>query len=1168
MKKTIFETSFENDENWHHRCKVLPVGGQGQSYETEVGNIFVPAEFDVFAFKHGAPVPHDPHNTDGYAQPEGHHISQFDYRVRNGNVAWMFFGFYRIVDGALVKRIRIEEAGTLHVEYYAHAWSSTEDDPHCSTGVGCEGFVARRCAGLTDEQQNAWFGIGVDVTGGDDPLADTVVYNDGLHIYNEYAKVEFDIDVEPCNATVFLRANALWRFKHNDFYIDDVRVELITDDEPPQIECRGKPREQYERTYVLLHPGADESWVNALEDAWQTYRFTIGGSADDAGIGDLDYRRVIASQPHEWNGDLQTFFEQHYPGVDYDGVDVDTPQQFASVVVELLRGEDIPPPAWKPKNYVPRGTKLSYHGIGDAGLISDDPNDPTPYRKVVAAGVTPPSVKLVEAVGAAEWLKTDYVRTNGEFVEALSPTTPVVGRFINVNGVSVETFNAQEEVIQQATDRMNTLRPMFDEYPYVDYWEFANEQDPPGTDGQKKFAMFVIECCKIASEWGVKLACFSHSTGVPERDEWDAVATTGVFEVMAAGGHALSLHEYDTVQPPPDGEIGVHLCRYRYVYQRHILPRRLDIPLFITEYAPVAWNSEMEGWTPEQLWQHAVLYDKAVRSDPYVAGVHIFTVGGYSSWEPFHERYLQTYDWWVDYTISEWVVENGNVSPPPAEPQPFSPVSSVDYPDAWWYCAQYFDPETHPALDLNLDKPPHGDVEAGMPVFAMLDGVVYYRTDNWGNGISMLVVKHQWRGQDLYIQYAHVDHSLRIGDKVHGGQPLGVFETGNFPAHLHLAMSWKPFTREYIGFDFIDPRLMLIEMLGQERTDKLLNRGDSPQPVPKNVRGVHSAISTSPTDTIDQIISRLQNLGVKYYKLLHDGNEQNLNLVRALVAADIQPVVRLYTPRQGANRNGLIVNVPENVKALIGAFGSKPALIETANELNLPNEWPQDEYNRVDWHDINTINSVGQSLAQDFSQLIAWGAYPLFPAFAPTDRGGTNHLYSGYNWSVLVFDSLLQQQPAALTWLQNGKLLVATHSAAFARPFSFNPYQGERVDDMCLLGYRPLAYHIEHKTGTSPRIVFTEGGVYSPQHIFELGWSSSPDEVRYLDAGSQTGTVFYNNATWGDTVKSAFEFLARTNEVEGVCMWHFSDVGSAAEWKGAGWYTENWQPRSPVIALR
>jgi len=95
---------------------------------------------------------------------------------------------------------------------------------------------------------------------------------------------------------------------------------------------RGHPRVQYERTYVLLPPNADAAWARAVvEGAWDEKRCTIGSSADDAGIGDLDARRVIAVNPQEWPGPqtLAEFYAQYYPGVEYEAITAATPAELA-----------------------------------------------------------------------------------------------------------------------------------------------------------------------------------------------------------------------------------------------------------------------------------------------------------------------------------------------------------------------------------------------------------------------------------------------------------------------------------------------------------------------------------------------------------------------------------------------------------------------------------------------------------------------------------------------------------------------------------------------------------------------------------------------------------------------------------------------------------------------
>ena len=101
---------------------------------------------------------------------------------------------------------------------------------------------------------------------------------------------------------------------------------------------RGKPRAQYDRTYVLLPPDADTAWARAVvEGSWNEKRYTIGSSADDAGIGDLDVRRVIAVNPHRWPGptSLKEFYEKYYPGVEYTSITAETPAKLKEKLAKL-----------------------------------------------------------------------------------------------------------------------------------------------------------------------------------------------------------------------------------------------------------------------------------------------------------------------------------------------------------------------------------------------------------------------------------------------------------------------------------------------------------------------------------------------------------------------------------------------------------------------------------------------------------------------------------------------------------------------------------------------------------------------------------------------------------------------------------------------------------------
>lgn len=103
---------------------------------------------------------------------------------------------------------------------------------------------------------------------------------------------------------------------------------------PPALPDFVPPREPYERTYLLLPPDASGEWLMAIAGSgiWDKRRWTIGGSADDAGIGPK-VRRVVAVNPLQWRGDLKKYLEEAYPGVEYVALTAATPAD----LMRLLR---------------------------------------------------------------------------------------------------------------------------------------------------------------------------------------------------------------------------------------------------------------------------------------------------------------------------------------------------------------------------------------------------------------------------------------------------------------------------------------------------------------------------------------------------------------------------------------------------------------------------------------------------------------------------------------------------------------------------------------------------------------------------------------------------------------------------------------------------------------
>ncbi|MFZ0544146.1 MAG: hypothetical protein WAM60_01825 [Candidatus Promineifilaceae bacterium] len=93
----------------------------------------------------------------------------------------------------------------------------------------------------------------------------------------------------------------------------------------------GKARFEYHRVYVLLPPTADRKWLNAAAQGSFDGRYTIGFSADDAGVGEIAGRHVLAVNPHHWPETLTAaWFHKNYPGTRFTAVVANTPEDLES----------------------------------------------------------------------------------------------------------------------------------------------------------------------------------------------------------------------------------------------------------------------------------------------------------------------------------------------------------------------------------------------------------------------------------------------------------------------------------------------------------------------------------------------------------------------------------------------------------------------------------------------------------------------------------------------------------------------------------------------------------------------------------------------------------------------------------------------------------------------
>jgi len=245
-----------------------------------------------------------------------------------------------------------------------------------------------------------------------------------------------------------------------------------------------------------------------------------------------------------------------------------------------------------------------------------------------------------------------------------TPKTVTVGRW-----VGPEAFHNYGDPLREAEGKMKThMQQWAKNRDTIDYWEVLNEPSPPGIAGHRRLGEFYMKCMEIAEKNGYKLAILSYSIGVPEWEQFEALVKLGVFQMAKAGGHILSLHEYNWGSQckywgralpghTAYADRGVRTGRYRWWYRDFLIPSNQVIPLVITEsgYDGILAEADDGDWN----WRDHYMdgggvglpwIDDRLREDDYVIGTALFTAGSWAADYVYGSTELQTI---TNYVISK-----------------------------------------------------------------------------------------------------------------------------------------------------------------------------------------------------------------------------------------------------------------------------------------------------------------------------------------------------------------------------------------------------------------------------------------------------------------------------------------------------------------------------------
>jgi hypothetical protein len=185
------------------------------------------------------------------AQPEMVVIGDTDpARVYEGDQAFKSFTFHACHDMGILQTVSAVPGGTYHAEAMGHAWySDCDSKPHDPPLLpNCEdpwGFA------------HDYLSVGIDPTGGIDPLGPDVVWGQEVEIYGVYDhSITVTAKAEANQITLFLRSRADTPLKHDDAYWDSVSLE-----EYPVLEV-----EQDMLVYLAELGGADPAprWISVI----------------------------------------------------------------------------------------------------------------------------------------------------------------------------------------------------------------------------------------------------------------------------------------------------------------------------------------------------------------------------------------------------------------------------------------------------------------------------------------------------------------------------------------------------------------------------------------------------------------------------------------------------------------------------------------------------------------------------------------------------------------------------------------------------------------------------------------------------------------------------------------------------------------------------------------
>jgi len=147
-------------------------------------------------------------------------------RVHSGEQAAQFFTFWHCHSGGLLQQVAVVPGHYYTFSIYAHSWFANCDlKPHYHLPLDYDCDTENPILWAQDR-----LSVGIDPTGGIDPLGPNVIWGERQEIYGVYGEplIMGRVQAPSETLTVFVRSEASHPLKHADSYFDDAALLDVT----------------------------------------------------------------------------------------------------------------------------------------------------------------------------------------------------------------------------------------------------------------------------------------------------------------------------------------------------------------------------------------------------------------------------------------------------------------------------------------------------------------------------------------------------------------------------------------------------------------------------------------------------------------------------------------------------------------------------------------------------------------------------------------------------------------------------------------------------------------------------------------------------------------------------------------------------------------------------